>query len=84
MASMASSSDVVVLPSMQNTGAAHGLFIRSSLAVFAQLVCLANASLTASFFLVSCVRSDDISDLLRKLFSCSAVVRSRQCYSSHD
>ncbi len=51
MASMASLSDVVVLPSMQNTGAANGLFIRSSLAVFAQLVCLANASLTASFFL---------------------------------
>ncbi len=62
------------VPWMLNTGADWGLSIRSSLAIFLQFVCRANASLTAAFllFLVSVLMSSLISVVIwnRCLPSC--------------
>ena len=63
IAAIASSSDVMLSPFTLNIGAAIGLLTRSSRAIFAQFVCLANASLIADKFPNFCRDSKSLSSV---------------------
>ena len=71
IAAIASSSDVMLLPFSLKIGAACGMSMRSSCAIFAQFVCLENASCITAFFFR--VRADQLPYLRSEPESLSTV-----------